>query len=526
MVDSPLGALECFQKELFQLNGRIMTLRDTVRNPSNLLRRELLLINSNLGRLLYDFTVFVISAVCASALTYMFSGKTHISFIAVPIVGLITNYVVGVYGRFRVGGGRLKASILSASCLAVFAYLAYSTRDIATSFLWVCLAWAPLVLPRMFLNLNRKTSGSSISKTLNSAIKGRGPVLVVGGGGYIGSHVVNQLLESGFRVRVLDSLFYGKDSLAEFAENQNFELIVGDVTDISKLVRACDGASAVVHLAGLVGDPACALNEGYTLHSNVIVTKMLKEVALSAGVQRFIFASSCSVYGANDEIVDETSELNPVSLYAKTKIASEKELLASVSDEFFVTILRFATVFGHSRRPRFDLVGNLFTAQALNDGKITVFGGDSWRPFIHVADIAKAIVSTLKANPFRVQGQIMNVGDARLNMTISDLAEKVKSIVKTERSVEIISHQDSADRRNYNVSFEKIKRLIGFTATYMIEDGVREMVSEFKRGTYVDYKASKFSNLEVTKQVVMEFQNPKNTENLYRPYTMSDVVGG
>jgi nucleoside-diphosphate-sugar epimerase len=275
-----------------------------------------------------------------------------------------------------------------------------------------------------------------------------------------------------------------------------------------------------------VGDPACALDENYTLHSNVIVTKMLKEVAISAGVQRFIFASSCSVYGANDDVVDETSDLNPVSLYARTKIASEKELLSSVSDEFFVTILRFATVFGHSRRPRFDLVGNLFTAQAFNDGKITVFGGDSWRPFIHVADIAKAIVLTLKANPFRVQGQVLNVGDARLNMTIGDLADKVQAVISADRAVEIVSHKDSADRRNYNVSFDKIKRVIGFTADRMIEDGVQEMVAEFKRGTYADYKSAKFSNLEITKQVVVDFKNPKNTENLYRPYSVADVIGG
>lgn len=349
---------------------------------------------------------------------------------------------------------------------------------------------------------------------------------MVGGGGYIGSHVVDQLLREGFSVRVLDSLFYGKDTLAEFASHPNFELLCGDVTDISKLVQATNGASAVVHLAGLVGDPACALDESYTLHSNVIVTKMLKEVAISAGVQRFIFASSCSVYGANDEIVDETSGLNPVSLYARTKIASEKELLHSVSDEFFVTILRFATVFGHSRRPRFDLVGNLFTAQALNDGKITVFGGECWRPFIHVEDIARAIVLTLKANPFRVQGQILNVGDERLNMTIGQLAEIVYSVVQVERPVEIISHKDSADRRNYNVSFDKIQRVLGFAATRMIEDGISEMVSEFRKGTYVNYKEPKFSNLEVTKRVVVDFQDPKNTENLYRPMNQMGLVVG
>jgi nucleoside-diphosphate-sugar epimerase len=503
-----------------------MALSSLLRKPSALFRRELILLNSNLSRLLYDFAVFAISAAVASAFAYVYSGNLYPSFLAVPFVGLVANYVVGVYGRYRVGGGSLKAIILSVSAALVAGFIFGTTGDAATSLLWTSLVWGPLVLPRMFLNLNRRASGTPMSRTLTKAIKGGGPVLVVGGGGYIGSHVVHQLLKEGYAVRVLDSLFYGRDSLAEFAENQNFELIDGDVTDISKLVRATDGASAVVHLAGLVGDPACALDENYTLHSNVIVTKMLKEVAISAGVQRFIFASSCSVYGANDDVVDETSDLNPVSLYARTKIASEKELLSSVSDEFFVTILRFATVFGHSRRPRFDLVGNLFTAQAFNDGKITVFGGDSWRPFIHVADIAKAIVLTLKANPFRVQGQVLNVGDARLNMTIGDLADKVQAVISADRAVEIVSHKDSADRRNYNVSFDKIKRVIGFTADRMIEDGVQEMVAEFKRGTYADYKSAKFSNLEITKQVVVDFKNPKNTENLYRPYSVADVIGG
>ncbi len=503
-----------------------MKIEALLRSPFRLFKRELLLVHSNLSRVLYDLVVFSVTAAITNVFSYLFAGRVHESLIAVPFLGLVANYIVGVYGRFRVGGGLLKAGVLSLSATAVSAYIFSTTHDIASAMLWASLAWGPLVLPRMFLNLNRRAKGSPMSQTLTKAIKGGGPVLVVGGGGYIGSHVVSQLLQEGYAVRVLDSLFYGTDSLKEFAANQNFELIEGDVTDISKLVKATEGASAVVHLAGLVGDPACALDENYTLHSNVIVTKMLKEVALSAGVQRFIFASSCSVYGANDEVVNELSDLNPVSLYARTKIASEKELLASVSDEFFVTVLRFATVFGHSRRPRFDLVGNLFTAQGLNDGKITVFGGDSWRPFIHVADIARAIVMTLKANPFRVQGQILNVGDARLNMTIADLADKVKSVVGEEREVEIVSHKDSADRRNYNVSFDKIKRVIGFTALYSIEDGVKEMVSEFKKGTYADYKASKFSNLEVTKRVVVDFQNPKNTQNLYRPYSLSEVVGG
>jgi len=483
---------------------------------------QLLLLSPNRSRVAYDITVFAVTALLVNLFTYLFVGAVHPVYVLTPVFGVGANTLVGVYSRFRVGGGRLKAGILSLACALVACALFLLTGDLVAAMLWYVFAWPTLVLPRLFLNLNRKTEGSQLARTLNKAAKGSGPVLVVGGGGYIGSHVVHQLLEEGYGVRVLDSLFYGKDSLREFDENPKFELVEGDVTDIRKLVLATEGAYAVIHLAGLVGDPACALDEQYTLHSNVIVTKMLKEVAKSAGVQRFIFASSCSVYGANDEVVNETSDLNPVSLYARTKIASERELLASLSDDFVVTVLRFATVFGHSRRPRFDLVGNLFTAQALKDGKISVLGGDQWRPFIHVADIARAIVLTLKATPQRVQGQVLNVGDARLNMTIEQLAEKVKAVVEAERSVQITSQGLSADRRNYNVAFDKIKRLIGFTASYLVEDGVREMVSEFKKGTYSDYKETKFSNLEVTKRAVLDFQNPKNTENLYRPYTLSE----
>jgi len=489
--------------------------------------RGLLLRNSNLSRALFDFVVLSLAASVAILFGYIYTGVTNLGLLLAPCLGLLVNYIIGIYGQFRIASGVVKTTLLTLSLALVGSALVFLTHDVPGAVLCCVVSWGPLVLPRLFLNLNRRASGKPISHTLSRVIKGGGPVLVVGGGGYIGTHVVSQLLEEGYGVRVLDSLFYGRDSLSGFLNNPKFELIEGDVADISKLVKATEGAYAVIHLAGLVGDPACALDENFTLHSNIIITRMLKEVAISAGIQRFIFASSCSVYGASDEIVDETSGLNPVSLYAKTKIESERELLASVSDEFFVTILRFATVFGHSRRPRFDLVGNLFTAQAFNDRRITVFGGDQWRPFIHVADIARAIVMTLKADPFKVQAQVLNVGDDKLNMTISDLAEKVKSVaekgVVKETPVSIISSGSGQDRRNYNTSFSKIKRLLGFTAKYSIEDGVLEMLNEFKKGSYANYKEPKFSNLEVTKQTSESFKDPKNSENLYRPYSVTSI---
>ena len=250
---------------------------------------------------------------------------------------------------------------------------------------------------------------------------------------------------------------YGQQSLAPFLGRRDFELIEGDATDITKLTLAMKGASAVVHLAGLVGDPACAVDEQFTRHTNIVATRMAKDVAQSMGVHRFVFASSCSVYGMSDKEVSETDALNPVSMYAQTKIDSENELLYSGRDDFFVTVLRFATVFGHSPRPRFDLVGNLFTAQAMTDGLITVIGPQQWRPFIHVRDLGRAIVKVLKANPALVQSQIFNVGDKRLNMTILQLAEAVQKVCSHGREVKISVSENVQDRRNYAVSFEKIQ---------------------------------------------------------------------
>ena len=332
-----------------------------------------------------------------------------------------------------------------------------------------------------------------------------GPVLVVGGGGYIGTYVVEQLLAKGRSVRVLDRLMFGQKPLQDFLANPRFELIPGEATDVVKLVEAMQGASAVVHLAGLVGDPACALDETFTWHENVTATHQVKEAARAFGVRRFIFSSSCSVYGINTVEVDETSAVNPVSLYARSKVDSERELLLCADEHFSVTILRFATVFGHSRRPRFDLVANLFTAQAMVDGKITLMGPSQWRPFVHVRDLARGIVAALEANPERMRGQVFNVGDRGLNMTIGQLAALVQKVVSRERPVEIVE-MASKDPRNYAGSFEKIRRELGFEAEMSMQSGIEEIVSEFKKGSYGHYKDAVYSNLETTKKALSDFR--------------------
>jgi nucleoside-diphosphate-sugar epimerase len=360
--------------------------------------------------------------------------------------------------------------------------------------------------------------GNSRSREIAAvAVNVRGPVLVIGGAGYIGSHAVEQLLRNGYSVRVLDKLMYGDESLRDFRTHRQFEFIEGDATDIRKLTLAMRDASSVIHLAGLVGDPACAVDPQFTRHTNIVATRMAKDVAQALGVHKFIFASSCSVYGVSDEEVDEFAKLSPVSLYAQTKIDSEQELLSSSRDDFFVTVLRFATVFGHSRRPRFDLVANLFTAQAVTDGLVTVIGPHQWRPFVHVRDLARAIVMVLKADPVTVQSQVFNVGDARLNMTILQLAEAVRKIASETRAVEISVTDNVNDRRNYAVSFKKIRDVLGFQAETLMEDGIREMLEHFRHGDYAHYRGEIYSNVEMTKKALALSPDPTELMHIYAP---------
>ncbi len=210
----------------------------------------------------------------------------------------------------------------------------------------------------------------------------------------------------------------------------------------------------------------------------------------------------------------EGDELNPVSLYAQTKIDSESELLFSVPDDFFVTVLRFATVFGHSNRPRFDLVANLFAAQAMMNGVVTVIGPDQWRPFIHVRDLARAIVMVLEASPEVVQSQIFNVGDTRLNMTIGQLGELVQRTASPYRDVRVQIQDGDVDRRNYRVSFEKIESTLGFRAETTLEDGVREMVEALRAGTYGDFRDPIYSNVATTRAALHDFYE---SNALYAP---------
>lgn len=316
-------------------------------------------------------------------------------------------------------------------------------------------------------------------------------VLVVGGAGYIGSILIRKLLARGREVRVLDSLVYGDGAIRDVLGHPRLTFVRGDCRNIKDVVGAMKGVHSVIDLAAIVGDPACDLDRKTAREINYAATRMMIEVAKGEGVGRFIFASSCSVYGAADDLMDEDSEVHPLSVYAETKVDSERALLGAATSVFRPTILRFATIFGLSPRPRFDLVVNLLTARAKRPGVITIFNGGQWRPFLHVDDVAEAIVRVLEARISVVGGQVFNVGDDQLNHTLSDVAEHIRKVFPGIR----VERTENSDHRDYRVSFKKIREQVGFTCSKTLDDGILELKHALTTGLVTDYQDPFYSNI-------------------------------
>jgi nucleoside-diphosphate-sugar epimerase len=309
-------------------------------------------------------------------------------------------------------------------------------------------------------------------------------VLVTGGAGYVGSVVVDELLERGFRVRALDALLHGSvPSLLQSWGNRRFEFVKGDVRDAEARTRALEGISAVVHLAAIVGDPACARHPELAREVNLEATKALLTDAEQAGVERFVFASTCSNYGKmnNGDLADETVELKPVSLYAETKVEAEGEVLGR--RKLAPTCLRFATVYGTSPRMRFDLTVNEFTRDLEVLDELVVFGEQFWRPYVHVRDAASAIALVLEAPLDLMAGEVFNVGDTGENYRKLDLVEILRTRFPNGK-VDFV-HKDE-DPRDYRVSFEKFASRTGFRIERSVEDGVDEVLALVRSGLLDD----------------------------------------
>ena len=311
---------------------------------------------------------------------------------------------------------------------------------------------------------------------------------MTGGAGYIGAPTTRELLAAGHEVTVLDVLLHGQDDVATALEAAGARVLRGDVRDGDARRAALAGADAVVHLAAIVGDPACAADPEL---SHAVNVEGARALAADANVERLVFASTCSNYGRmSDPLVpvDETAPLAPVSLYAEQKVAIERELLSLP----FATCLRFATIYGVAERMRFDLTVNEFTRDLWDGRTLDVYGEQFWRPYVHVGDAARAVAMVLAAPLDRVGGRVFNVGHSDENYRKLDLVELIRERLP-EAEVRFVQRDE--DPRDYRVSFERIRSELGFEPVMRVPDGVAEILVGLDQRRFGDPFDGRFSNV-------------------------------
>lgn len=307
-------------------------------------------------------------------------------------------------------------------------------------------------------------------------------VLVTGGAGYVGSVLVPKLLKAGYRVKVIDLYIYGENVLEAVKDDPGLEQIKGDIRDRALLEKIMPGCDAVIHLACISNDPSFELDPdlGKSINYDAFVT--LVDVAKDKGVKRFIYASSSSVYGIKEtENVTENLSLQPLTDYSKYKALCEEVLLAKREPGFVTLVLRPATVCGYSPRLRLDLTVNILTNHAINNGKITVFGGQQKRPNIHIEDMTDLYVKSLEWPDEAIDGNIFNAGYE--NHPVMEIAEMVRNVVGEK--VEIVTTPTN-DHRSYHISSEKIKQELGFVPQHTLEEAVGDLVAAFQAGKIPD----------------------------------------
>jgi nucleoside-diphosphate-sugar epimerase len=468
-------------------------------------------------RIVADF-IIVNAALSASFLVVALAKGTHeaaplqsfgIDALLLSVVCPLVFFWFGFYTKGRAYAGRYKVLVVTqASTLSflIFDFLRNMIHFGPMLPLEIVVAWAiataTLVFARvwslLWLNLARPETHSAHKHSGRpDQIKS---VLLIGGAGYVGSALLPKLLDAGFRIRLLDAFIFGHEPIAAYEDHPNLEIVEADFRRLDKVVAAMNGMDAVIHLGAIVGDPACALNEELTIEVNVLATKMIAEVAKGHGIRRFIFASTCSVYGACDQTLDERSSLNPVSLYARSKVACEKVLLEMKEDHFSPVVLRFGTIYGLSGRTRFDLVVNLLTAKAVVDRVITVFGSDQWRPFLHVQDAAKAVFLSLNASSDALSPTIFNVGSDEQNYTLGEVGEIINRRVPRAR---LLLDDSNDDRRNYRVNFGRIRRELRFRPDWTLDQGIRQVLAAFENGAIDDYTEARYSNVKFISEELM-----------------------
>jgi len=327
-------------------------------------------------------------------------------------------------------------------------------------------------------------------------------ILVIGGAGYCGSILVPQLLDEGNKVTVFDIMWYGSDFLP--LDNPNLTVIQGDVRNTEKVAQACQDQDIVLHLACISNDASFDLDEALSTTVNLDSFEPIVVAAKEAGVRRFVFASSSSVYGVSDQPnVTEEHPLLPVSLYNKYKGMCEPLLFKHTDDNFIGVVYRPATVCGYGPRQRLDVSVNILTNHAINNKKITVFGGEQMRPNLHIQEYADVCKLLMTAPEEQIANEIFNVGFQ--NMSIMDIAKTVKKVVEEEYPdigdipIEVT---ESNDKRSYHINSDKIKRVLGFEPKFTVEDAVRDLCAAFRAGKLPDsFDDDKYYNIRTMQAI-------------------------
>jgi len=324
-------------------------------------------------------------------------------------------------------------------------------------------------------------------------------VLVTGGAGYVGSGLLRELLSEDYYVTCVDKLMFGGESLLDIWHNKNFTFIKCDVNDWDSFnkILSDNNFDAVIHLAAIVGDPACKMHSDLANKTNWDSSKWLIDKCKEIGISKFLFASTCSNYGKMDDpesYLDEDSKLAPVSLYAELKVKFEQYMLNEItkSDDFVPTSLRFSTVYGLSPRMRFDLTVNEFTKDLSLDRELVIFGEQFWRPYCHVKDFSNAFITVLKSPTEKVAYNVFNVGDTQENYTKQMLIDEIKKVLP-ESKIKYVEKNE--DPRDYRVNSDKIKRELGFEITMRVSDGIKEVKRMVQEGVVQDPEDQKYYNI-------------------------------
>lgn len=323
-------------------------------------------------------------------------------------------------------------------------------------------------------------------------------VLVTGGAGYVGAVLVPKLLQAGYGVTVLDLFLYGDEVFGEYGQHAELRQIKGDLRDASAVADALTDCDAVIHLACISNDPSFELNPDLGRSINLDAFRPLVQAAKKAGVKRFIYASSSSVYGVKDDPeVTEDLTLEPLTDYSRFKADCERILEAEREPGFTTCTVRPATVCGYSPRQRLDVIVNILTNHAVNRGRIKVFGGDQKRPNIHIQDMCAVYLELLRQPAEKIDDQIFNAGGR--NHTVAELAQIVKDSVGGDLAIDVLPTDDP---RSYHVCSERIAETIGWRPSLGIQDAVKDLVDAFEKGLLPDsMEDSRYYNIKRMQEV-------------------------